>query len=64
MNYTQARAKAARLNCPHALAAALKDTKHLEPQPDAPAVVQCKEKVRRGDRNDRCGNLCPEGRKV
>lgn len=64
MNWKQARAKAASINCREAVAHTLKPTPHQVPQSNTPSVVLCKEKVRRDMPNDRCGNPCPKGRRL
>jgi hypothetical protein len=48
MNWAEAVAEAARINCRHAMPAALKVTSDRVPPPTIPAMVLCKEKARLG----------------
>ena len=47
------------IGCRESVPAALKDTADRVPPKDADADVYCKQKVRKGMRDDRCDGDCP-----
>ena len=61
MDWKQARLKAMRIGCKHAIAATLKAGSGKRPRHDTPATVVCKEKIRQGYRDDVCDENCPPG---